>query len=82
MPVPATVMTRSSSIAVTIPSPDVVCSRMITWPLFSPPSPAPETSIAARMCLSPTGVRTIRPPAASTAAWRPPFESTDTTRLP
>ena len=28
---------------------------MITWPLFSPPRPAPETSIAARMCLSPTG---------------------------
>ena len=65
------VMTRSSSIAVTIPSPEVACSRTITWPLFSPPSPAPETSIAARMCLSPTGVRTSRPPAASTACLEP-----------
>ena len=36
----------------------MVCSRMITWPLFSPPTPAPETSIASRMYLSPTGVRT------------------------
>ena len=30
-------MTRRTSSAVTIPSPDVVCSRMMTWPLFSPP---------------------------------------------
>ena len=29
-------MTPSTSSAVTIPSPEVVCSRMMTWPLFSP----------------------------------------------
>ena len=34
------------------------------------------------MYLSPTGVRTIWPPAASTTAWSPPFESTDTTSPP
>ena len=31
-------ITRRTSSAVTIPSPDVVCSRTMTWPLFSPPS--------------------------------------------
>ena len=25
-----------------MPSPEVVCSRMMTWPLFSPPRPAPD----------------------------------------
>ena len=32
-------MTRRTSSAVTIPSPLVVCSRTMTWPLFSPPRP-------------------------------------------
>ena len=76
------VTTRSTSSAVTRPSPEVVCSRTITWPLFSPPSPAPETCMPSRMYLSPTGVRTTVPPAASTACCRPPFESTDTTSVP
>ena len=75
-------MTRRTSSAVTIPSPDVVCSRMITWPLFSPPRTAPDTCIPSRMYLSPTGVRTTWPPAASTTAWRPPFERTETTSPP
>ena len=35
-----------------------------------------------RMYLSPTGVRTTVPPAASTACCSPPFESTDTTSVP
>ena len=54
-------MTRSTSSAVTIPSPDVVCSSTMTWPLFSPPRPAPDTCIPSRMYLSPTGVRTTLP---------------------
>ncbi len=54
---------------------------MMTWPLFSPPRPAPDTSIASRMYLSPTGVRTTRPPAVVTASARPPFESTLTTTV-
>ena len=54
---------------------------MMTWPLFSPPTPAPETSIASRMYLSPTGVRTTRPPARSTTAARPPLDSTLTTSV-
>ena len=59
-----------------MPSPRVVCSRMMTWPLFSPPRPAPDTSIASRMYLSPTGVRTTRPPARMMAASSPPLDST------
>ena len=35
-----------------------------------------------RMYLSPTGVRTTVPPAASTACCSPPFESTETTSVP
>src|SRR3989304_5838949 len=73
---------RSVSRAVTIPSPELVCSAMMTWPLFSPPRPAPDTSIASTMYLSPTGVRTMRPPAPSTAAARPPLERTGTTTGP
>ena len=65
-----------------MPSPLVVCSSTITWPLFSPPRPAPDTSMPSRMYLSPTGVRMTWPPARSTAAWSPPFESTDTTSPP
>ena len=42
----------------------------------------PETCMPSRMYLSPTGVRTTCPPAASTADCRPPFESTETTRPP
>ena len=60
----------------------VAWSRMITWPLFSPPRFAPVTSIPSRMYLSPTGVRTTCPPTASSAASRPPFERTVTTRMP
>ena len=36
---PLVVTTRRTSSAVTSPSPEVVCSRTITWPLFSPPRP-------------------------------------------
>ena len=42
----------------------------------------PATCIPSRMYLSPTGVRMTWPPAASTTAWSPPFERTDTTRAP
>src|SRR5437667_10490663 len=79
---PVRVMTRRTSSAVTTPSPVVVCSRMITWPLFSPPRPAPLTCMPSRMYLSPTGVRMTWPPADSTTAWRPPLDRTDTTRAP
>ena len=75
-------MTRRTSRAVTTPSPEVVCSRTMTWPLFSPPSADPLTCIPSRMYLSPTGVRMTCPPAASTTVWRPPFERTDTTSPP
>ena len=62
--------------------PTVPWSRTITWPLFSPPTLASFTSIPSRMYLSPTGVRTTRPPAPPTAASRPPFERTVTTTTP
>ncbi len=66
----------------TTPSPLLACSRMMTWPLFSPPSPAPLTSMPSKMYLSPTGVRMTWPPASSTVFWRPPFDRIETTRAP
>ena len=75
-------ITRRTSRAVTMPSPEVVCSRTMTCPLFSPPRVAPDTCIPSRMYLSPTGVRMTWPPAASTADWSPPFERTETTSPP
>ena len=44
--------------------------------------PLPDTCMPSRMYLSPTGVRTTWPPAASTAVCSPPFDRTDTTSPP
>ena len=65
-----------------MPSPLVVCSRMMTWPLFSPPTPAPETSIASSDVLVADGrAHDTRRPPRSTASASPPLESTLTTRV-
>ena len=49
--------------AVRSPSPVVDRSRKMMWPDCSPPSTASSRSIASKTWRSPTGVRTIRPPA-------------------
>src|SRR3974390_2652254 len=66
-------MMRSTCNDATSPSPVVLKPRKVRWPLCSPPRLKPCRSISSITLLSPTGVRTTRPPPASTATSRPPL---------